>query len=319
LDVAKTQTYSSLQLNATDPGTLADQQFGRVAFAGHPYSYIENEKTVEGITRDDIRTFHRTYYRPNNALLIIVGDMTADEAKAQTQRSFGAWMKADVPELFDYPEAQPADTSSIYLVDRPNSEQSTIQIGNVAIDARNPDRYALEVVNSVLGGGSSARLYKNLREDKGYTYGVYSRFARPNDKGTFRVSGDFNQDNTGASVTEILGELKRIREEPISDEELENAKSKIVGDFSVSLEDPGTFAAQLASRALTGIPIDELNEYIPSIEAITADQAQAAAQKYIDSDSPIIVVVGSADEVAPQLEPIKEVREVDVDGNEVAK
>jgi predicted Zn-dependent peptidase len=319
LDVAKTQTLSSLQLDATNPDSLADHEFGRVAFAGHPYSYVETQETVKNLTRDDIRTFYRTYYRPNNALLIIVGDLTAEEAKAQAERAFGLWMPAEVPGLFDYPEPQPADTSVIYLVDRPDSEQATIQIGNVAIDARNPDRYALEVVNSLLGGGSSSRLFRNLREDKGYTYGVYSRFARPNDNGTFRVIGDFNQESAGAAVEEILKELANVRTEPIQPEELENAKSQLVGSFALAMEDPSVFASQLAVRALTGVPIEELNDYLPALEAVTAEQAHEAAAKYINSDAPIIIVVGNADVLEPQLEKIMPVRVVDSDGNPVEK
>ena len=319
LDVAKTQTLSFLELDATDPNSMADRQFGRVAFAGHPYSYIETSETVTDLTRSDIRNFHRTYYRPNNALLIIVGDLTAEEAQAQSERAFGMWMPAEVPELFDYPEVETPDTSVIYLVNRPDSEQATIQVGNLAIDARNPDRYALEVVNSLLGSGSSSRLFLNLREDKGYTYGVYSRFARPNDEGTFRVLGDFNPENTGASVAEILGELERVRTEPIPAQELEDAKSKIIGGFALAMEDPSTFASQLAVRALTGVPIEELNDYLPAIEAVTAEEAQAAAEKYINSDSPIIVVVGNAAAIQPQLEEIMPVRVVDADGNEVAE
>jgi predicted Zn-dependent peptidase len=188
-------------------------------------------------------------------------------------------------------------------------------VGNIAIDARNPDRYALEVVNSLLGSGSSSRLYLNLREDKGYTYGVYSRFARPNDKGTFRVLGDFNQESAGDAIVEILGELERVRTEPIAEDELENAKSKLVGGFALAMEDPSTFASQLAVRALTGVPIEELNDYLPTLEAVTAEEAHAAAEKYIDSESPIIVVVGNAEILKPQLEKIKPVREVDGEGN----
>jgi predicted Zn-dependent peptidase len=296
---------------------LADHQFIRVAFGGHPYSYIETPETVEAITRNDIRTFHRTYYRPNNALLIIVGDLTPEEAQAHAERAFGLWMPAEVPELFDYPEMQPADTSVIYLVDRPDSEQATIHLGNVGIDARNPDRYALEVVNSLLGSGSSSRLYLNLREEKGYTYGVFSRFARPNDAGTFRVVGDFNEDAAAASITEILNELERVRTEPIGEEELENAKGKIIGGFALAMEDPAVYASQLAVRALTGVPIEELDEYLPSLEAVTAEEAQAAAAQYIDSESPIIVVVGNAQDLKPQLEEIMPVVVVDGDGNVV--
>lgn len=315
LDVAKTQTLSFLELDAIDPNSMADRQFSRVAFAGHPYSYIETAETVSNITRNDIRTFHRTYYRPNNALLIIVGDLTAEEARAQAERSFGMWLPADVPELFEYPEAESPDTSVIYLVDRPNSEQATIQVGNRAIDARNPDRYALEVVNALLGSGTSSRLYLNLREDKGYTYGVFSRFARPNDEGTFRVLGDFNPEQAGASIVEILGELERVRTEPIGDEELENAKSKLIGGFALAMEDPGVFASQLAVRALTGVPVEELNDYLPTLEAVTSEEAQAAAEKYITAESPIIVVVGNAEVLKPQLEEIMPVRVLDGDGN----
>jgi zinc protease len=314
-DVAKTQTLTFLESDAVNPTSMADRQFSRVAFAGHPYSYIETPETVDSLTRNDIRTFHRTYYRPNNALLIIVGDMTADEAQAQAERAFGMWMPAEVPELFDYPDPEPADTSVIYLVDRPDSEQATIQVGNIAIDARSPDRYALEVVNSLLGTGSSSRLYLNLREEKGYTYSVYSRFARPNDRGTFRVQGDFNPETAGAAIVEILAELEQVQSEPIPEEELENAKGKIIGGFALAMEDPSTFAGQLAVRALTGVPIEELNEYLPSIEAVTAAEAERVAAQYIDAESPIIVVVGNAEVLKPQLEEIMPVRAIDGDGN----
>jgi zinc protease len=315
LDVVKTQTLTFLEQDQVDAASMADRQFGRLAFAGHPYGYVTTPETVEGITRNDLRTFHRTYYRPNNALLIIVGDLTPEEAQRHAERAFGMWMAAEVPELFDYPEFEPADTSVIYLVDRPDSEQATIQVGNRAIDARNPDRYSLEVVNSLLGSGSSSRLYLNLREDKGYTYGAYSRFARPNDVGTFRVLGDFNPENAADAISEILGELARVRTEPIPASELENAKGKIIGGFALAMEDPAVYAGQLAVRALTGIPIEELNEYLSLLEAVTAEEAQAAAVEYINSDDPIIVVVGNAEQLKPQLEEVMPVVVVDGDGN----
>jgi predicted Zn-dependent peptidase len=199
----------------------------------------------------------------------------------------------------------------MYLVDRPNSEQATIQIGNRAIDARNPDRYALAVVNTVLGGGSAARLYRNLREAKGYTYGVYSRFGRANDPSTFRVIGDFNQDHAADALTEILKELETIRTQPISAQELEEAKGQLNGNFALAMEDPSDFAAQLSSRYLTAVPIDELNNYLQKVEAVTAAEVQAAAAKYIDSKQPVMVVVGNAEKLKPQLEKIGPVEVVD--------
>ena len=316
-DVAKQQTLTLLEQDAVDPTSMANREFGRVLYPNHPYGYITTPETVGNLTRNDIRAFHRTFYRPNNALLIVVGDVTVEEARAETKRAFGMWQPAEVPDFLDYPETAPADTSVIYLVDRPGSEQATIHIGNIAIDARNPDRYALAVVNAALGSGSSSRLYLNLREDKGYTYGVYSRFAQPNSPASFRVLGDFNKDNAGAAIVEILAELKRIRTEPMSAQELSDAKGKLVGGFALAMEDPSTFANQLASRALTGVPIEELNVYLDRLEAVTADEAEAAAAKYINSDSPLIVVVGDAATLQPQLEKIKPVLVVDADGDPV--
>lgn len=217
-DVVKTQTLTFLEQDEVNPASMANRQFGRIAYGGHPYGFITDLQTVSSLTREDVVEFHQTYYKPNNALLVIVGDITTEEAKAEAERVFGDWESGDVPDFLNYPEAELGDTSLIYLVDRPTSEQATVQVGNRAIDARNPDRYALAVVNTLLGGGSSSRLYRNLREDKGYTYGVYSRFGRPNDTSTFRVVGDVSQDHAADAVQEILTELERIRSEPIAEQ-----------------------------------------------------------------------------------------------------
>ncbi len=316
-EVNKTQTLTYLEQDAVSPTSMANRQFGRIAYGDHPYGFITGPDTVKNLTRADVVDFYKTFFKPNNALLVIVGDLTTTEARAQAERVFGDWQPGDVPDFLAYPDAQSGDTSVIYLVDRPTSEQATIQIGNRAIDARNPDRYALDVVNTVLGGGSAARLYTNLREDKGYTYGVYSRFGRANDTSTFRVVGDFNQNNAAEAIKEILKELETIRTEPIPAQELEAAKGQINGSFALAMEKPADFANQLASRTLTGVPIEELNDYLQKVEAVTAAQAQAAAAKYINSAQPVMVVVGNAEKLKPQLEKIGRVVVVDNEGKAV--
>jgi predicted Zn-dependent peptidase len=259
--------------------------------------------------------FYETYFKPNNALLVVVGDTTLEEVQAQTERVFDDWEEGDVPDFLDYPEAEIGDTSVIYIVDRPESEQATIQVGNRGINARNPDRYALIVTNAVLGSGASSRLFENLRESKGYTYGIFSRFGRPNDVSTFRVLTNVDQAHAGDAVVEILKELEQIRTEPISEEEMEDAKGLIIGNFALAIEDPGDFASQLSTRRLTGVPIEELNTYLQEIEQITPEQAQKAAAQYIDSEQPIIVVVGNGEVLKPQFEEIGEVVVVDHEGN----
>ncbi|MCG3206784.1 MAG: hypothetical protein FOGNACKC_00383 [Anaerolineae bacterium] len=318
LEVVREQTLTFLAQDEVDPDTLANRQFGRIAYGGHPYGYYMTEDSINGITQANVVDFFNTYYKPNNALLVIVGDLSLAEAKAQTERVFGTWQSGNVPDYLAYPRAKLGDTSMIYLIDRPDSEQATIQVGNRAINAKTPERYALSIVNAVLGGGSSSRLYQNLREAKGYTYGVYSRFGQPNDTSTFRVLTDVDQAHAADAIREILAELKQIRTEDISAAELKDAKGLLIGNFALAIEDPADFAGQLSTRYLTGVPIDELNSYLQKLNAVTAAQARAAAEKYIDSDQPIIVVVGKAEVVKPQLEELGKVVMVDKDGKVVS-
>jgi zinc protease len=313
-DIIKEQTLTFLEQDEVDPDTLANRQFGRVAYGGHPYGFYTAKESVQNLTRANVVNFYSTYFAPNNALLVIVGDISAAEARAQTRRVFDGWPRANVPDYLAYPAAELGQAGVIYLVDRPDSEQATIQIGNRAINARSPERYALEVVNTALGGGASSRLFNNLREEKGYTYGIYSRFGKPNDTSTFRVLSDVSQDHAGNAIREILAELQRIRTEELSAEELAAAKGLLIGNFALSIEAPADFAAQLATRYLTGVPVEELNRYLQNLEAVTAAGARQAAAEYIDSDQPIIVVVGNAALVQPQLEEIAPVVVVDKDG-----
>jgi zinc protease len=318
-DVDKTQTLTSLEQDAVNANSMANRQFARIAYGGHPYGYATTPDTVKNLTREDVVQFYQTYFKPNNALLVMVGDLTPADARAQAERAFGDWAQGPVPDFLKYPPAKLGDTSVIYLVNRPNSQQATVQVGNRAIDARSPDRYALAVVNTVLGGGPASRLNNDLREAKGYTYGIYSRFGEANDTSTFRVIGSVNQDHAGDAVQEILKQLTAIRTQPISQQELDGAKGLITGQFALSLERPADFANGLASRYLTGIPIDEMKTYLQSIQQVTAQQAQAAAAKYIDSEHPIIVVVGDASLLKPQLEKIGRVLEVDNQGQPVSQ
>jgi len=315
LEIVKQQTLTFLENDEVNPNTLANRQFGRIAYGGHPYGNYTTPETVSDLTREDVVEFYQTYFKPNNALLVIVGDITPEEARAQTERVFSGWEAGDVPDFLDYPEAEVGDTSVIYLVDRPDSEQVTIQVGNKGINARNPDRYALDVVNAALGGGASSRLFNNLREDKGYTYGIFSRFGQPNDTSTFRVISSVDPNHAGDAIREILAELERIRSEPLPDEELADTKGLLIGNFALRIEDPADFARELSTRYLTGIPLDELNIHLQNLAEVTAEEAQAAAAKYIEIEAPIIVVIGNGETVKPQLEDIGEVVVVDADGN----
>jgi zinc protease len=318
-DVQQTRLVTLLKQDAVNPTSMATRQFGRIAYGNHPYGYVTTPETVQSLSRQDVVDFYNTYYRPDNAMLVIVGDLTPEAARTAAERAFGAWPSAPVPDFLNYPPAQTGDTSVIYLVDRPHAEQASVQIGNLALNGRNPDRYALAVVNTVLGGGSASRLYTELREAKGYTYGVYSRFGQPNDVSTFRVVSDVDQARAGDAVRDILKNLHEIQSAPITARELEDARGLLTGRFALAVENPDDFADQLATRYLTGVPIEEMRTYLQSIQAVTPEAAQAAATRYIEAEHPVIVVVGDAAILKPQLETIRPVVVMDTAGKPIER
>lgn len=314
-DLLRDQLLAGMQFDTSNPNTLADRQFRRIAYTAHPYSFHRTPDSVNGLSPDDLRAFHTDYYRPNNALLVIVGDLSAEAARTEANRVFADWEAAEIPNYLDYPRTSRADTPIIYLIDRTDAEQSTLRIGNLALRARSPDRYAFDVANTVLGGsGLASRLNKNLRENKGYTYGVYSGVTRRHDRGTFLVAGDVGVADTGNAINEILRELRQIRRTGVLTDEMEQAKGMLLGQFTMGMADPATLASELASRHLYGLPLTDIAQYPQAIEAITASEVITAARSNIDVRGTIIVVVGDARVVRPQLVDIAQVHLVDVDG-----
>jgi zinc protease len=315
LELLRGQMLEGMRFDTTDPDTLADRQFARIAYPDHPYSFYATPQTVEGISTQDFVAFHSDYYRPNNALLVIVGDLTAEAAQAETARVFESWEAGNVPNYLDYPKGQHGDSTAIYLIDRPDAEQATIRVGNLAFRAPSADRYAFTLVNTALGGsGLASRLNKNLREDKGYTYGVYSAFSNRHDVGSFRVAGDVGTATAGDALAEILRELRVIRRTGVLTDELTTAKGMVLGQFTMGIADPATLAGELAFRQLYSIPLTEINTYAQTIENISVSEVLTAAKRHIDSNTPIIVVVGDAAVIRPQLQALLNVATVDVDG-----
>ena len=316
--VMQEQLISGMTFDDSDPTILAARQFQRIAFGDHPYSFYSTPGRMGALTPESVAAFHAEYFTPNNALLVITGDLGEDAARAQAEALFGEWEAAATPDYLDYPEINGGDSTVIYLVDQPDAGQATIRVGNLAITGAAEDRFALIVANHVLGGRSlNSRLNLNLRVDKGYTYGVRSTLDALQDVGAFVVTGSFGQDVAGAAIREILAEIERIGAEPLTAEELRNAKSFLTGYFLLDTAVPATFANLLATNHLLGLPWDTADDYIANIEAVTAAEVQAAAQQYMDAEQPVIVVVGNAEVIRPQLAELGKVVVVDAHGEPV--
>ena len=303
LALVKQNTKQALIAQRAQPSFLANERLSRVLFGEHPYSVISaTPQSVDAITRDRIREFHRARFIPNNAVLVIVGDVQRAQLLKQVEQLFGSWQKGEAAST-SFP-APPARTErTIYLVDRPGSQQSNIVIADLGIARTSPDYFPLLVMNTVLGGTPSARLFMNLREKRGYTYGAYSNLDARRMAGSLRASAEVRTPVTGASLKEFFSELERIRNEAVSDEELKNAKSYLAGVFPIRLETQDGLIDQLVQIKMYGLPADYLQTYRERVMAVTKEDVQRVARQYIAPDRVAIVIVGDGSAIMDQIKP----------------
>ena len=314
----KTRTLANLQLQRSSPQFLAQEQFNRAIYGEHPAAILAPPvESIKKLTSKDLAGFHSTYYRPNNAILAVVGDVTLKELMPKAQKAFGDWQKADVPAT-TIPAAPAQAASRILLIDRPGSVQTVLQLGTLGIERNSPDYFSLLLADRILGGGPAARLFLNLREDKGYTYGAYSNFGGSRFRGTWASSSEVRTDVTEGAMREFMYELKRLRDEKVSAEELDNAKRSIVGSFALSLEQPQSLLQNIITQKLYDLPADYWDTYPQKVAAITVDDIQKVSQKHIDLDHIQIVAVGDAATARDVLAKYGKVEVYDADGKVVS-
>ena len=318
VDKYKTRTLAQLQFQRSIPQFLAAEQFQRAIYGtSHPASLVAPPAaSLKKLTSKDLADFHATYYRPNNAILAIVGDVTMKDIMPKIEKAFGDWARADVP-VASIPAAPAQTDSRIYLIDRPGSVQTVIQLGTLGIERTSPDYFSVLLADRVLGGGPSGRLFLNLREDKGYTYGAYSNFNSSRYRGTWGASSEVRTDVTEGAMKEFMYELNRLRTDVVPAEELDNAKRAIVGSFALSLEQPGTLLQNIITQKLYNLPADYWDTYPQKVAAITAADVQKAAQKYLDMSHLQVVAVGDASKARDVLTKYGKVELYDADGKPV--
>ena len=318
IDKYKARTLAQLQSLRANPNFLADEQFQRAIYGSrHPAALVVTPvESIKKLTTKDLADFHATYYRPNNAILAVVGDVTMKELMPKIEKAFGDWQKADVPAA-TIPEVPAQSASRILLVHRPDSVQTVLQLGSLGIERTNPDYFAVLMANRVLGGGPSGRLFLNLREDKGYTYGAYSSFGGTRFKGTWVSSSEVRTDVTDGAMKEFMYELTRLRTDIVPADELENAKRAIIGSFALSLDQPQSLLQNIITQKLYNLPADYWDTYPQKVAAITAQDVQRVAQKYIDLDHLQVVAVGDASKAREVLSKYGKVEVFDLEGKPV--
>jgi zinc protease len=302
----------------TNPGFLARERFNRAVYGDFPAAILSTTTdSLQKATPAALKGFHDTYYAPNNAILGIAGDITPLQATALARKYFGKWTNHPVPAAPATIVAGPS-AKKIYLVDRPGSVQSNILAGGLSLRRSDPDYIPLEIANRVLGGGSAARLFMNLREEKGYTYGAYSRVSSNIYPGTLVANTEVRNNVTDGSLHELMYELQRLRDQRVPQAELADAKRSIVSSFALSLENPAAVINRWMDVKYYGLPADYWDHYSEQVALVNAETVQRMARKYVNLDRLQIVVVGDAKEVHTAVEKYGAVEMYDAEGKPVA-
>ena len=301
LDLYKRNALENLKFQRSQPNFLANEQTARILYGDHPYSRVSpSPADIEKLTRESLSERHGELLVPNNAVLIVVGDVDKEELTGELEERFGSWTMSERT-TSPFPEPPTRTARTLTIVDRPGSAQANIVLANVAMERNSPDYFAVIVMNQVLGAGASSRVFMNLREDKGYTYGAYTRIDARRFAGDFEATAEVRTAVTGESVREFFLELERIRNERVSDEELADAQNFLTGVFPIRAETQEGLTNLLVNQELYGLPADYLQTYRENVSAITAEDVQRVAQKYILPDQLAMVIVGDAEEVLPQV------------------
>jgi zinc protease len=319
------QRLGQLLQQRDNANSISGTVLSRVLYPGaHPYGHtlIGDETSVKATEGNDVKQFYQTYYRPNNAALIVVGDVTADAVTAKLEKALGAWKAADVPAT-NVALGPAREAGVIYLVDKPGAAQSVITIGQIGVDRSNADYFPLQVMNTMLGGQFVSRVNMNLREDKGYSYGARTFFDYRRGAGPFLATAGVQTAVTKESVIEFMKELRGIRGDiPVTDKELAFNKQSLIGGYPRGFETPGQIAARLADVVVYRLPDSYFNDYIGKVNAVSLADVQRVATKYLDPSKMAVLVVGDRKTVEGGLRAIdgwgSSVTLLDIDGRPVA-
>ncbi len=303
VELAKQNTKESLRQQRAQPSFLASEMVSRVMFGEHPYAVVAPTlESIDRASRDEFVKFHQAKFVPNSAVFIVVGDVKYEQIVNRIESLFSTWKPgADLVTNFPAPPVRTQKTA--YLVDRPGSAQSNIVIANSGIVRTSPDYFPMLLLHTVLGANASSRLFMNLREEKGYTYGAYTNLDARRTAGTFRATAEVRTPVTGDSLKEFFYELNRIRTELVSEKEISDAKSYLTGVFPIRLETQEGLTDQLVQIKMLNLPNNYLQHYRDRVQAVTVAQIQGVATKYVKPDEAAVIIVGDGAAVVDQIKP----------------
>ena len=318
LDLFKQNSIEGLKFQRSQASFLAMEQVARIIYGRHPYSIVSpSAEDIEKIDRNALAEHHARILIPNNAILIVVGDVEREDFLAQINERFGSWTEGERPSN-EFPAVPKRDSRTLTIVDRKGSTQANIVLALPGIKRDHPDFFPVLVMNQILGSGASSRIFMNLREEKGYTYGAYSKFDMKRLGGEFEATAEVRTTVTGESLREFFYELKRIRDERVADEELRDAVNYLTGVFPIRAETQEGLTNLIVQQKIYGLPDDYLQTYRENVASVTADDVERVARTHIRPDEIAIVVVGDAEAILPQVREYADTVEIfDTEGQSV--
>jgi zinc protease len=293
MDRQRQQVLSGLKVSLEDPDYVADAVFDRLVYGFHPYGmpHTGTPESVNGITRDDLVAFHKRYFAPNNAILAVVGDVTAEEAFDTVRKVFGDWERKEIPvEKFIEP---PVPTRRLIVVNKPDAVQTEVRVGHVGIARKHPDYMAINLAIRILGGEGSNRLHNVLRTQRGLTYGAQADMDTLKETGDFLAHTNTRSVATAEVVRVIFDEFWRLQREPVGERELADAKAYLTGSFPLTIETPDAIALQVLNVVFYGLPIEELESFRERVNAVTVADIQRVMRAYLQPDRLSVVLVGN--------------------------
>jgi zinc protease len=316
LEKLRKQSLTGLASSKDNPDAISGRLTSSLVYGkDHPYGEDATEETINNITVADVKNYYKTYFRPNIAYLAIVGDINKAEAEKLVKQYFSKWEKGQVPSK-DVAKPSAPESNKVALVDRSASVQSVISVTHpIEMHITNDDFLDTRVLNYVLGGGSSSRLFMNLREDKGYTYGAYSSIGSDKHITSFSAGASVRSEVTDSAVYEIIHEIRNIVDKGITQKELDAAKANLSGSFGRSLESPSTIANFAINTERYNLPKDFYATYLQRLNALTVEDINRAAQKYLKPENMYITVVGNGSVIRDGLSQFGEIKQFDNMGN----
>jgi zinc protease len=321
LERIRGQRLVGLTSAKAQPGSIASRVFPKVLYGTeHPFGQLVTEDTLKAITRDDVVAFHKNYFQPGRSAIVVVGDVTMATVKATVEKALAGWPAGGSKPTFSYPPVPAAKPTTIYLVDKPGAAQSTFAVGLPGPPRRTPDYYAIEVMNTLLGGMFQSRLNANIREEKGLSYGVSSRFAFGKGPGAFRAGGDIISAKSDVALNEFMKEFRGMQgSRPLTDDELQTSKNSLAQSLPGMFASVSSIGSAIGTLWMQGLPDDYYQQYGKLVNAVTKADVVRVAKQYVDLGHLSIVIVGDRATIEGPLKAtnVAPIVVLDIEGNPI--